>query len=132
LGAIFLTLASASCVEAPPAAPKNSNIEPSSAAAPASPASCHGPLRLWLVCAFPWIVAAFGVSWYLDHARPVGEELLAGVATRGDCEVWAKSDRRVNVQRCYERSDQRAAWHGTEKPLWGSFRRSCCSRSPPA
>jgi hypothetical protein len=78
----------------------------------------HGLLRLWVVLGALWIAGAFGVSWYLDHARPAGEDLLLGVATRSDCEARAKSDKRVNVQTCNERVEQRSAWQKTERLLW--------------
>ena len=78
----------------------------------------HGPLRLWAVGAVFWIIGAFGHSWYLDHARPVVEEVLLGIATRADCEARAKQDRRINVQTCYERIEQRAVWQRTERLIW--------------
>ena len=115
---------------AAPAAAERARDAPASSAArerPAEPGNAamklslngyHGPLRLWAVAAILWIIGAFGYSWYLDHARPVVEEVLVGIATRGDCETRAKQDRRVNVQTCYERIEQRAAWQRTERLIW--------------
>jgi predicted nucleic acid-binding Zn ribbon protein len=78
----------------------------------------YGLFRLWVLCGALWIAAALALPWYIDHAHSAVDELLVGVGAPTDCEARARSDRRVNVQTCRERLEQRAARQKTERLLW--------------